>query len=127
MNKYSINIFVTLLLLAFSACGAKGTRVTNLLCDYAENPLAIENPNPQLKWQLLSDEKAKSQSAYRIIVSGDLSSLANDQGDYWDSGKTMSLESVIKYQGITTMTSLLNVCFTMRLKLQGCLNRITMR
>ena len=99
MNKPTRTLFVVLLVMTFISCGQKGIRVENLLCDYAEKPLAIENLNPLLKWQLRSDKKMESQSAYRIIVSSSLSLLENEEGDYWDSGKIKSSESIIKYQG----------------------------
>lgn len=51
----------------------KGIDIVNLRCDYMESPLGVDNPNPVLQWQLISEGTGKSQSAYRIIVSDDLS------------------------------------------------------
>lgn len=99
MNKLAGIIFFVFLILASSAHGKKNVRVENLLCDYTENPLAVENGSPLLQWQLLSEKRGESQSAYRIIVSSNLSLLKKDKGDYWDSGKILSSESIIKYQG----------------------------
>jgi len=99
MYKLTRIVFVILFALVFAACGEKGIRVENLLCDYTENPLAVESQTPLLKWQLLSDKQAESQSAYRIIVSSSLSLLGEDNGDYWDSGKISSSESIVRYQG----------------------------
>lgn len=99
MNKYLNNICIALAMLMFLACKEREISIVNLHCDYTETPVGIDNQNPLLQWQLLSSEKEKSQSAYRIIVASDLSLLKNDQGDYWDSGKTLSSESRIKYQG----------------------------
>jgi alpha-L-rhamnosidase len=97
--KQTGKIFIMLLALFFWACGNKNIRVVNLLCEYTENPLAVESQSPLLIWQLLSDKRAESQSAYRIIVSTRLSLLKEDRGDYWDSGKILSAESIVKYQG----------------------------
>lgn len=99
MNKYFRNICMVLTLFVLFACKEKEIRVVNLHCDYMGNPLGIDNSTPLLQWQLLSNGKGKSQSAYRIIVSSDLSLLNNDQGDYWDSGKILSSESLINYKG----------------------------
>jgi len=96
MNRIVITIFF---LLTFYVCEAKNIRIENLLCDYTENPLAVESKSPLLKWQLSSNERAKSQSAYRILVSSSKALLEKNKGDYWDSGKIISSESIIKYQG----------------------------
>lgn len=77
----------------------KGIDIVNLRCDYMESPLGVDNPNPVLQWQLISEGTGKSQSAYRIIVSDDLSLIKRGQGDYWDSGKVLSSESIVRYQG----------------------------
>ena len=99
MNKTAGKIFVILLVLYFFACSEKNIRIVNLRCEYAVSPMTVESQNPLLLWQLLSKEKGQSQSAYHIIVSSSLSMLENGEGDYWDSGKVLSSESIIKYDG----------------------------
>lgn len=101
MIKYFNYIAMVLVMLLFIACTGKEMQITHMRCDYMENPLAVENREPLLQWQLLSNMTGKSQSAYRIIVASDISSLKKDQGDYWDSGKMLSSESIVKYQGKT--------------------------
>ncbi|MDR1089463.1 MAG: glycoside hydrolase family 78 protein [Prevotella sp.] len=98
MRDLYTNIFILFIAIFFPACD-NDIRIVNLSCDYAENPQVVDNNNPLLNWQLQSGERGKSQSAYRIIVSGDLSLLKEDRGDLWDTGKTVSSESVIEYQG----------------------------
>ncbi len=99
MNKYFRYICIAIVISTFLACKEKGLGIVGLHCDYMENPLGVDKQNPFLQWQLSSSENGKSQSAYRIIVSSDLSLLEKGQGDYWDSDKTASSETVIKYQG----------------------------
>ena len=99
MKKLPKNIFVILLALTFFACSEKNIRIVNLRCEYAVSPMTVESEKPLLLWQLLSKEKGQSQSAYHIIVSSSLSMLENGEGDYWDSGKVLSSESIIKYEG----------------------------
>lgn len=93
------NILVLFLAFIFVTCEAKDIRVVNLLCDYEENSLAIQSQHPLLSWQLSADQNTENQSAYRILVSSDLSLLKENKSDYWDSGKTISSESQINYQG----------------------------
>ena len=99
MNKFFIKISLVFAMLSFVACAERGIDIVNLRCDYMESPLGVDNPNPVLQWQLISEGTGKSQSAYRIIVSDDLSLIKRGQGDYWDSGKVLSSESIVRYQG----------------------------
>lgn len=66
-----------MLLIAFSSFtyGRDNAHVVNLRCDKMENPIVIESRQPVLQWQLVSDERGKRQTAYRIIVSGSLKQL----------------------------------------------------
>ena len=89
MNKFFIKISLVFTMLSFVACAERGIDIVNLRCDYMESPLGIDNLNPVLQWQLISEGTGKSQSAYRIIVSDDLSLIKRGQGDYWDSGKSV--------------------------------------
>lgn len=98
MNRSTI-IILLLLTVTFFSCAGKNIHVTDLRCDYETNPQTVEKLNPLLKWQLLSDERGQNQSAYRILVSTNLSALKEDSGDYWDSGKILSSQSIVKYQG----------------------------
>ncbi|MCD6355468.1 MAG: family 78 glycoside hydrolase catalytic domain [Prolixibacteraceae bacterium] len=47
-----------------------------------------------LSWEIISKQKAKSQSAYRILVSDNLTDLLNGKGIIWDSGKILSEQSI---------------------------------
>lgn len=98
MNRFIGTLF---LLITLSSCtyGGNNLSIVNLLCDNMEAPMVIESRNPLLQWQLTSDKRGKRQSAYRIIVSDNLKQLNKGQGNYWDSGKINSSESIIRYQG----------------------------
>jgi alpha-L-rhamnosidase len=65
-----------------------------LRCEYFENPLAIDVPNPRLLWIVNDDRQGAKQTAYQIVV---------QIGDHvlWDSGKVASDQSVhVPYQGV---------------------------
>ncbi len=75
-------------------------KVTELKCEYRENPLGIETLNPRLSWQLRSQQKNVMQSAYRILVADNAESLAKNIGNVWDSKKVLSDASIqIQYAG----------------------------
>ena len=97
-------IFLSAILLFLMVCckSSDQSKVlpTNLRCENLINPIAIDRIAPLLSWNMKSDQRGQSQSAYRILVSGNKKSLKNDIGDFWDSGKVVSELSVnIKYEG----------------------------
>lgn len=74
--------------------------IINLTCEYRQNPLGIESKNPRLAWQLSSRKRNQIQTAYRIIVSDNPESLEKGIGNYWDTGKILSDQSIqIEYKG----------------------------
>ena len=75
-------------------------RVTDLRCEYRDQPLGIDHPQPRLSWVLESDVRGVKQSAYRILVSTTFAGLEHEKGDLWDSGRVASDQSVgIFYAG----------------------------
>jgi alpha-L-rhamnosidase len=71
-----------------------------LRCEYLTNPLGIDTPRPRLSWIVESSEHGQKQSAYQILVSSSFDQLMNDEGDFWDTGRVTSDESLhIGYSG----------------------------
>ena len=72
----------------------------SLKCENLANPVGIDIVAPQFSWQLTSIYKNQKQVAYQVLVSDKESSLENDKGNYWDSGKVSSSETGnIPYRG----------------------------
>ena len=62
----------------------------------------IAQKKPFFGWIVNSDQNNTLQTAYRILVASSFENIKNDNGDYWDSGKIESDQSVnISYQGKT--------------------------
>ncbi|CAM3544017.1 MULTISPECIES: alpha-L-rhamnosidase [Saccharibacillus] len=77
----------------------RSTRVTELRCEYLQDPLGLTVRRPRLGWKLLADRRNVMQSAYHIQVSADDPSFA-EEGLVWDSGQVDSDESVhVPYAG----------------------------
>jgi alpha-L-rhamnosidase len=75
-------------------------KVDKLKCEYLLNPIAIESQHPTLSWQMVSADNGKSQKAYRLLVAGSPTLLAQNKGDYWDSGIIHSSNSIqVSYHG----------------------------
>ncbi|HEX2838642.1 MAG TPA: hypothetical protein VHN77_10990, partial [Phycisphaerales bacterium] len=102
-NAFGIAILAALCtLITFTAHAASSgsLRPATLRCEYLVDPLAIAEPNPRLMWIVESDERAQSQSAYRVLVASTPELLAAGTGDLWDSGKvTSSATAHIAYAG----------------------------
>ena len=99
--RHIVYLFSCLLMITlFSSCDNKEMEIVNLRCEYLINPVAIDNKTPLLSWQLKSDKRAKSQSAYRILAASNPSLLNDTSADLWDSGIVNSSQSVsVKYTG----------------------------
>ncbi|MBN2508291.1 MAG: family 78 glycoside hydrolase catalytic domain [Verrucomicrobia bacterium] len=80
----------------FNATGASGIHAVALRCEYATAPHAVDAPQPRLSWvvQATPGQRRVVQSAYRVLVASRPELLAQNQGDFWDSGQVRSDQSV---------------------------------
>ncbi|OAM87445.1 hypothetical protein AW736_23050 [Termitidicoccus mucosus] len=84
--------------MAFGLLGAAASTfaaltVDGLRCEGMENPLGIDADQPRLGWRLQSDERGDAQTAWQVLVASNAAMLAQDQADYWNSGKVVSCQS----------------------------------
>jgi len=90
MRKTSF--FLCLFIFATTLISAQ-VKLQNLLTENLVNPVGIDVQQPRFSWQLISDQKNVSQTAYEIIVS-------SGKGTMWKSGKVTSDQSVhVPYAG----------------------------
>jgi alpha-L-rhamnosidase len=74
-------------------------KVSNLLCENKINPVGITVIQPRLSWQLTSDKRNTTQTAYEIKVRSD-AATSNKGKVIWNSGKVNSSQSVhVPYSG----------------------------
>lgn len=79
-----------------------GLNPRNLTCEYINNPAVIDIPQPRLSWINTAGpgERGQYQTAWEIRVASTREKLLAGRADLWNSGKTVSSESVnILYQG----------------------------
>ena len=96
----SARLTALLFCLATVASGFAKTTVTDLRCEGLANPQGIDALRPRLSWILNSDERGQRQTAYQILVAGTPENLEAGQGDWWDSGKVKSDQSIqVSYTG----------------------------
>jgi len=111
MKHNAINRFATRLItiVAMLSCipAASAADLTNLRCEYRDNPLGIDAEKPRLSW-VIGNENLKletgvrgiRQSAYQVLVASTPELLKKDKGDLWDSGKVASDQSIqVEYAG----------------------------
>jgi alpha-L-rhamnosidase len=105
--NHPLTLLNTLLLLVVPL---HAINLTELSCEYHENPLGIDVAKPQLGWKIVAggqESEAGSQTArgvkqtaYQVLVASTPVLLARDQGDLWDSGMVASDQSIhIVYAG----------------------------
>ncbi|MBL7199077.1 MAG: glycoside hydrolase family 78 protein [Anaerolineae bacterium] len=68
-------------------------KITNLRCEYKENPIGIDVTQPRLSWQIAAHKRGTLQSAYQIQVAESDAALSNEDL-LWDSGKVASGASI---------------------------------
>ena len=74
------------------------TGVTNLRCEYQEQPLGLDTERPRFSWWMDDGRPGAAQTAYRIEVSTDAG--FNQATMVWDSGDVVSSQSVlVPYDG----------------------------
>lgn len=78
----------------------KRDEVTNLTCEYHENPIGIDVEKPRLSWQLKSDGQNIMQTAYEIRVARLKNDVLRGTNLIWSSGKVESDQSLdVIYEG----------------------------
>jgi alpha-L-rhamnosidase len=75
-------------------------RPAGLRCEYRENPLGVDSPQPRLSWVLESAQRGAAQTGFQVLAASSLEILAGNQGDLWDSGQVKSNQTVnVSYAG----------------------------
>lgn len=76
--------------------------VKNLRTEYLKNPIGIDKLSPRFSWEMESNERSTTQSAYEITVS----TSKDGSNPVWNSGKIESDKSVnVEYDGDTLTPS----------------------
>ena len=84
-----------------AASGWEDSQVQGLRCEQLSDPRGIDVRQPQLGWQIRSDQRDLRQTAYQLLVASTMSGLSKDEGDLWNSGKVSSSQSqMIPYAGV---------------------------
>jgi alpha-L-rhamnosidase len=108
MNLFRNTILAGLMLLTHLAfvpdsVGNPRLKTAKLTCEYLENPLGIETSRPRLSWTMVQNAtnlRNQQQTAYELIVSDNEQAINSLKGNYWESGKQNSAQSIhVEYAG----------------------------
>ena len=109
--KRHLQLSVVLVLPLLLAASLHAASLTNIRCEYLENPLGIAAARPRLSWVIaesqseISNSKSQiprnqKQTAYQVLVASSEELLKTAKGDLWDSGKVASDQSIhVEYGG----------------------------
>ena len=64
-----------------------------LRCEYRTDPIGLGETKPRLAWKLTAVDPAARglrQSAWQVLVASTPADLAQNRGDFWDSGRVAS-------------------------------------
>ncbi|MFD1630274.1 family 78 glycoside hydrolase catalytic domain [Pseudopedobacter beijingensis] len=78
-----------------ASVNAQSLAVSELTCEYRNNPEGIDVKIPRLSWKLFSKNRNIVQTAYELRVSEDMKSIAKGNNLLWTSGKISSGQSVL--------------------------------
>ena len=97
MKIYYLLIFPVLF---FSCSLSSPIRIGKKTCEYLTNPIGIDRPHPRLSWVLESNHNGQKQTAYHILAASNQKLLETNTGDFWDTGKIESEQSIhVVYNG----------------------------
>jgi alpha-L-rhamnosidase len=99
--KPLIPVLITLAAL-FNSCAKPehpDPEIIMLKCNNRVDPSGVGS-NPFFSWIVKSNSTGQRQTAYRIIISSDRESINSGKGNFWDSGRITSAQSVsVFYNG----------------------------
>ena len=100
--KKSIFFSLLFFVLLFQFQEVFALKAVKLTCENFQNPFGIDNIQPRLSWQIISDSRSVFQSAYRILVADNLNDLFANKGNIWDSQMIKSSQSIlVNYKGLS--------------------------
>lgn len=83
-----------------ASAAAQAVQVTDLRCEYLENPLGIDTEKPRLSWRIESSKDDVMQKSCRTQVTSSRELLEQGKADLWDSGVVPGDQSIqVEYAG----------------------------
>lgn len=94
--KTCLKLFLVVAVFAAAGC-AKTTEIKNLRCEYAAQPVDVDESSPRFTW--MYGGKDFRQSAFEIAVATDPALLKSDEADVWRSGRIETTRPFAEFAG----------------------------
>jgi len=88
---------LTALLIGMTTGATAAVTVTDLTCEYRENPLGLNTDQPRLSWKLNSSAKNEKQTAFELIAASSEDLLTPEKADLYSSGKVEGSDWSVLY------------------------------
>lgn len=90
-----------ILLLPFGATADDKVAVPYaLMCEHLDRPIGVDEASPRLSWKLNDSRRGAKQTAYRLYVGKDSTSIFQGKADVWDTKKVNADQNLLRYQGV---------------------------
>lgn len=77
-----------------------GITISEMRVEYEDQPIGLQIGRPRFGWTMQSAERSQLQTAFQVLVSGDVKLVSREIGEMWDSGKVYSGQSAhVEYDG----------------------------
>lgn len=77
-------------------------KIFDLRTEYKINPIGLGTRSPRMSWKIEDERRNTQQTAFRVKCAATIAELNSEKDLLWDSGKTVSGQSVhVPYQGET--------------------------
>jgi alpha-L-rhamnosidase len=70
-----------------------------LKCEHLIMPIGLDSPHPRLSWMLNDSRQSAVQTAYRVSIAKESTSLLKNQQLFWTTGKVAGSQNLIAYSG----------------------------
>ena len=98
MNRV-VSLILTMALCSVYTTGSAQLNVVKPRVENLQNPIGLDVLRPTFSWQLVSEKRNTTQTAYEIIVASTTAAIEKGNAD-WKSGKISSDQSVlVQYKG----------------------------
>jgi len=95
-----MSLFILTIIFCFSCTNSGQLIPIKLQVEGVSNPECIDIRNPRFSWQIKSETRGQSQTAFHLIVASSKENIEKNIGDMYDSGKIHSSDNTfISYQG----------------------------
>jgi len=97
--RLNLQTIATLSFFFFASSNISAQSLVALKTEYLINPIGLDDPKPRFTWQMNDAKPGATQTAYRILIDIDSSSLINEKAAIWNTGWIKSNNNLAIFSG----------------------------